>query len=625
MHRIQVWLGTNGGRSAGLVLAIALLGFSIVFGWLAMLEPHAGGPGILGLELSGSSRVAGRWVPVYGRDEIYRALGFDVLFILCWSPLLALLALWTGQNYRTVSARRLGVPLATVALGAGALDLLEDLFILLGTGPGGLDPWWTAWQLAAVAAWAKWLAALLVVLYAAGGLLSLLLGRPVRAVLQGAEAVRDGDDLRPTVEEIQPHWTTGRSRLGLAFSGGGIRAASISLGALQSLERGASLGWAAADHVTSVSGGSYMTGAWSVARTDPAPLSEPHEPLPWARGEALHGPEERHLRDNLGYLLSNSPRGSAEDSIDQTTGRPSEATRARRLPAVVATVVTGMFLNAAVFLLIMWVLAQLTGWFYRWYFGLTCRSWRLDRPLAFDPDHGCLVAPARAGWPVVAWLLLGVVAVLAWVGLAKATNAASRRIPPAWLLVPKFLGYGGLAIGGALALVLVALPALISLLWRPIAGHDLFTTHRHRGRHDRLPVRGAPDPAQAAGPVRTGPGRARLRAPCCCSCCAAGRSARWSWHRRTGTGCGCWSPRSRSWRCTCPGRWSSGRWPASTGAGCGRRSRRTATRPGCASARTPTATWPSRRTARSPPWPTSVRVIRRPDAARRCRSAPPPP
>ena len=243
MRRIQVWLGTNGGRSAGLVLAIALFGFSIVFGWLAMLEPHAGGPGILGLELSGSSRVAGRWVPVYGRDEIYRALGFDLLFILCWSPLLALLALWTGQNYRTVSARRLGVPLATVALGAGALDLLEDLFILLGVGPGGLDPWWTAWQLAAVAAWAKWLAALVVALYAVGGLLSLLLGGAVRAVLRGADVAGDGDDVRPSAEEVQPHWTTGRARLGLAFSGGGIRAASISLGALQSLERGASLGW----------------------------------------------------------------------------------------------------------------------------------------------------------------------------------------------------------------------------------------------------------------------------------------------------------------------------------------------------------------------------------------------
>ena len=77
---------------------------------------------------------------------------------------------------------------------------------------------------------------------------------------------------------------------------------------------------------------------------------------------------------------------------------------------------------------------------------------------------------------MLAWLLLGVVAVLAWVGLAKATNAASRRIPPAWLLGPKFLGYGGLAVGGALALLLVALPALIAVLWRPIAGHDLLTS-----------------------------------------------------------------------------------------------------------------------------------------------------
>ncbi|MFC4782912.1 hypothetical protein ACT8ZV_00425 [Nocardioides sp. MAHUQ-72] len=469
MRRIQAWLGTGRGGLVGLVVTFALLALAVVFGWLASLDTSVGGPGIVGLELVGDPDAAAFWVSLYGTDDVFRALAFDVPFILCWAPLLALVALWTGPAYRTMSTRRLGVPLALVALGAGALDLLEDLFVLLGCGPGGLDPWATAWQLAAAASWAKWLAILVVGLYAAGGLLSLLLRGEVRAVLRQADTATGGP----------ARFTEDEGGLGLAFSGGGIRAASISLGALQSLERDGLVprGWDQADHVTSVSGGSYMTGAWSVARSLPRPASP--DPEPWAYGGVQITPEERHLRANLGYLLSNTPRGSGEDAMTtggSMAGDAVDATRARRLPAVIATVLTGIAVNALVFLGVLWVVSQLVGWFYRWYVGLTCPSWRLERALTFQADRDCLVQPGRVGWPILVWLAVGVVAVVLWVAAGKFSDASGRTVPPAWLLVPKFLGYGGLAVAALLAAALVVVPMLIELLWRPVAAHDLFTS-----------------------------------------------------------------------------------------------------------------------------------------------------
>ena len=81
-------------------------------------------------------------------------------------------------------------------------------------------------------------------------------------------------------------------------------------------------------------------------------------PMPWATGGIQPGPEERHLRANLGYLLSNSPRGAGSDTL-APTGETAPATRAERLPAVFATVITGMLINALVFLGMLWALSQL--------------------------------------------------------------------------------------------------------------------------------------------------------------------------------------------------------------------------------------------------------------------------
>jgi hypothetical protein len=475
MAKVVRWLRTARGRVLGLAAIVVLAAlFALTVVGATPADPTGGGPGIAGVELAGTASAGAWWVAHYGREELTGTLPWDVAFIVCWSSLLALLALWAGQNYRTVSTRRLAAPLALTALGAGVLDLLEDLFLWLAIDHGVAG----AWRWAAVASWGKWLIAILVAAYALGGLLSLLLRGDVRTVLRHAD-----EGVPPRASR-----TLGESRFGLAFSGGGVRASSISLGALQALERDGAMGWDAADHVTSVSGGSYMAGAWSLARSavpatlPPAAFSTASPaaapPRPWAIAEHGPGPEEQHLRANLGYLLSNTPRGTGEDTITRTAAPSAASTgpsRSGRLPAVVATVLTGMLVNALVFLGMLWVLSQVVGLFLRWYVGLSCRSWREDRPLTFGADHTCLTAPDRAVWPILAWLALGLAFVVVWVLLAKLAEVIGRPDPPAWLLVPKYMAYGGLGMAAALFVVLGLLPLLVGTLWRPVAGHDLLT------------------------------------------------------------------------------------------------------------------------------------------------------
>jgi hypothetical protein len=101
-------------------------------------------------------------------------------------------------------------------------------------------------------------------------------------------------------------------RVGICCSGGGIRAASYALGALQVLRERGRL--ATADHLASVSGGDYMTVAHHIMVSEtlkngtPPPGLPPgnaakeaafFDPLaPWAR----LSPEEQNLRDHTTYL-----------------------------------------------------------------------------------------------------------------------------------------------------------------------------------------------------------------------------------------------------------------------------------------------------------------------------------
>ncbi|MFI2707499.1 hypothetical protein ACH5WX_08135, partial [Nocardioides sp. CER28] len=399
-------------------------------------------------------------------------LWWDIPFALAWAAFLALAVLLAGRYFRTVTIRHWVVPLALAALAAGGLNVVADVVLLQQIHGGFL----LGWQIAAVASWGGLLVLLGVVGYAVAGFMSALTGSAITEALHDAD--RTGDENDPGVVKHAERETR-HDELGLAFSGGGIRAASISLGALQALEEtGPGLGWARARSVTAVSGGSYMTGGWSLARS----LDEQHrEPAPWTDLPGNEpGPEERHLRANLGYLLSNTPRRSSRDTMTDVNGEGARERvrldRAERTPGVLATVITGIVFNGFVFLAMLWTAAQLAGWTYRWYYALACPGWRSStRGLDFAANHGCLTATSRPGWPVLGWLAIGLLGVLVWVLAAKVAEVRGAAVPPAWLAVPKLVGYSGLALAATLAVLLAGIPAAMDLLWRPFGAHALIT------------------------------------------------------------------------------------------------------------------------------------------------------
>ncbi|MCB9529663.1 MAG: patatin-like phospholipase family protein [Myxococcales bacterium] len=93
-----------------------------------------------------------------------------------------------------------------------------------------------------------------------------------------------------------------RDRIGLSFSGGGIRSATFNLGVLQALDRHGFLPFV--DYLSTVSGGSFIGGSLSHALRAPA-ASFPF-PDPPTVSAPVEAPAVSYLRDNANYL---APRG----------------------------------------------------------------------------------------------------------------------------------------------------------------------------------------------------------------------------------------------------------------------------------------------------------------------------
>ena len=101
-----------------------------------------------------------------------------------------------------------------------------------------------------------------------------------------------------------PRWTSGRNqspaefapsaddRPGICLSGGGIRSASFSLGALQAIQDSR---MPKPKYITSVSGGAYMAGAWQSMRSSVEPDKRVFQE---------RSPEERWVRHHTDYLVS---------------------------------------------------------------------------------------------------------------------------------------------------------------------------------------------------------------------------------------------------------------------------------------------------------------------------------
>ena len=141
-------------------------------------------------------------------------------------------------------------------------------------------------------------------------------------------------------------WKPNDERLGIALSGGGVRSASFSLGALQYLatddvggagpivKKGGLL--KRATYVASVSGGGYIATAFTAANqtTDDETLET--GPAGWEEG----GANERRLRSSLRYLSENSAT----------------------LAAAVGRILFGVFVNIWIVYSVLFVVARPVGW-----------------------------------------------------------------------------------------------------------------------------------------------------------------------------------------------------------------------------------------------------------------------
>ncbi|MBI2245151.1 MAG: hypothetical protein HYU55_14870 [Nocardioides sp.] len=370
---------------------------------------------------------------------------------------LALLALVLSSTFRTEQMRRWALVAVGGSLAAIAVWLLARVLLRQVPGLDGRRHDVLA-MLVGSLWWAQVLLTALAIGVFAAGLCSLLLPRRIRAVLRTVDVpLSEKNPLRLTLAGGPTYG------LGLAFSGGGVRAASMTLGALQVLDD-ADLGWDSASRVTAVSGGSYMAGGWSLARAyESSETQVAGLPKPWANAMGHQpGPEEQHLMANLGYLLANSPRGVAEgDEGDADAAQ--RARRAARFPTAFATVITGMIVNGTVLFAMLWVITQPWGWLYRSYYGGMC-DWS-DGELTYASGHECMRA-AAAWTPGLTFFALGVVFIVSWVVVAKLLELRGQDAP-AWVVGIKYAAYGSTALGVCLLLILGAVPVLITLLWKP--------------------------------------------------------------------------------------------------------------------------------------------------------------
>lgn len=450
------------------VLLIPLVGFG-------QWATPTSGDNIVRLELAGSQAVAAH-LDYPNEEVIHAALRGDYGFIAAYVLALFLLVRWSGCYYRLEPIRRIRVPLSFAVVGAGVLDVIEDLCLRFGdrssvSSRGSLQD--LLWELAATCAWAKFAILVTALGFIIGGVWSWYFTPAwVRAASwQLREPVWDSPD-RPDLLNLRYR----RAPYGIALSGGGIRAASISLGAMQVLENNddgqPALGWDQASVVTAVSGGSNMASGWSLSRSEydtsvygrqERDKPEDIEPAPWSLGNTMTA-EEEHLFANLGYLLASSPRANTghSDTLVTNAEQVAESTGAARAqrfrPTAVATVLAGFAVNIAVFVIILWVLVTPLGWLFA---GLNDGALRGD-------DFRDLVSDYHLAIPGIVLAVASACFLFLWVLCAQipalSRDLARNARKQALFRSLQVLGYGSLGLAVALTLVLDGLPLLAGWL-----------------------------------------------------------------------------------------------------------------------------------------------------------------
>ena len=223
--------------------------------------------------------------------------------------------------------------------------------------------------------------------------------------------------------------------LGICVSGGGIRAATVTLGALQSLRRQGVL--AQARYLVSVSGGGYMAGAFQLAQ----------QPVPGRAGPGLSArdvfqpgsPEEGHVRRHGMYI--------ADSRREWVLALAAVLRGALASLLVLAGLVTAVGLTFA----LLYHLVPLASFDYDYPFSAGAAADPPDLP----------AVPAAVGWGLGLSIGLGLASWMLLVVVIAATK---------WLrLVVKPLSDGLLMVAAAMLLLGVVVPLVVwagaRLLW----------------------------------------------------------------------------------------------------------------------------------------------------------------
>jgi hypothetical protein len=211
-------------------------------------------------------------------SDIRTALALDLAFAVSFA-VVGYLLMRTGLRWWAPERRRLfgwWRALPSAAIAAGVLDVIQTTGRLVWLDDAA--PPSAATHLIAAIAWWTW-AAYLVALV---GVFGLVIGPTLAPVLRpGLRAVFGRIDRRlgeTTVTGSTPRPADGDGSLGICASGGGIRSASVMLGAFRGLSGDGT--FQRARWVHAVSGGGFTAGGWRVSSRarDETDLFEPRHP-----------------------------------------------------------------------------------------------------------------------------------------------------------------------------------------------------------------------------------------------------------------------------------------------------------------------------------------------------------
>ncbi|MEO6124219.1 MAG: hypothetical protein ABIR32_10960 [Ilumatobacteraceae bacterium] len=254
----------------------------------------------LAVELAGSDRRLAGWLSDCTADlgAGRTAILTDFVLIAGYVLLLASIVRRWWPLYHAPGLKRIERGIVLVPFAAGALDIIENTLLLIGVDVRGgrfALPERMAFPIViATVAWLKWL---LVAVAMIAAVMALMLAFARRNE-------RDAPRLSPADDPgAMPRGGGGRAdELGICCSGGGIRAAAFSLGAMQRMEQAGVMD--RARWLTAVSGGSYAATAWRLLKADDPSRPAADDIVEWLTEPipGSSGGRHRFLRNGPGGL-----------------------------------------------------------------------------------------------------------------------------------------------------------------------------------------------------------------------------------------------------------------------------------------------------------------------------------